>query len=781
MPLVETFPPCFSEADVREYIEKIYGLKVTSVRLLVGDIGQNFHLTDQAGQEFIFKIANPAENKGMLDAQNQAMDYIALHNNSINCPQVCETISREQIVRMVANDGSEFLARMLTFVHGKFLADIHPHTPSLLHSLGTLLGSMDKTLADFYHPAAQRYWHWDLKHAGDLSRYTKYIANARKRSLVEYFLLQFEMNVMPVLPDLRSSIIHNDANDHNVLATRSSTGETKITGIIDFGDMVHSCTIFELAIAIAYVTLGKDDPLSAAATVVRGYHEAYPLTEPEMEVLFYSICTRLAASVTISAYQQHLRPDEPYLSISEQPAWEMLKRLLAINPEKARREFHQACGQSSSTFTGMRREEILTLRQQYFSKAQSIAYKEPLKIIRGAFQYLFDDTGNTFLDCVNNVCHVGHCHPRVVQALRDQAARLNTNTRYLHDNIVEYAERLTATLPDPLNVCFFVNSGSEANDLALRLARNFTGQKDCIVIDAAYHGHLSSIIELSPYKFDRKGGQGRPDATQVVPMPDLYRGQYKWDDPQAGQKYAAHIKTAIEAIQQQGRGVAAFYAESLPGCGGQIVLPAGYLQAAFSYVRAGGGLCIADEVQVGFGRVGSHWWGFETQDVVPDIVTVGKPIGNGHPLAAVITTREIADAFANGMEYFNTFGGNPVSCAVGLAVLDVIEQENLRKNALEVGGYFLNKLHNLQKKHTIIGDVRGLGLFIGVELVKDRETREPATEAGAVIIEQMKARGVLLSTDGPLNNVLKIKPPIVFTKENVDLVYTHLDAVMCEI
>ena len=640
-----------------------------------------------------------------------------------------------------------------------------------------MLGSMDKTLADFHHPAAHRYWQWDLQHACDLNRSTKYIANAGRRSLAEYFLLQFEMNVKPVSLDIRSSIIQNDANDHNVLAGGSSAGESKITGIIDFGDMVYSCTVFELAIAIAYVMLGKDDPLAAAGPVVRGYHEVYPLTDAEVDVLFYSICARLASSVIISAYQQYLRPGEPYLSISEQPAWEILESLVAINPEKARLEFRQACGLVVPQ-TGRKQVDILQSRQTHIGKNLNISYQQPLKIVRGAMQYMFDESGKTYLDCVNNVCHVGHCHPRVVGALRDQAARLNTNTRYLHDNIIEYAERLTSTLPDPLKVCFFVNSGSEANDLALRLARNFTGQNDCVVIDAAYHGHLSSVIDLSSYKFDGKGGKGRPDATQLVPMPDVYRGQYRLDDPAAALKYAAHVKDAIADNQRRGRGIAAFFSESLLSCGGQIMLPNGYLPSAFEHVRAAGGLCIADEVQVGFGRVGSHWWGFETQNVVPDIVTMGKPMGNGHPIAAVITTREIADAFDNGMEYFNTFGGNPVSCAVGLAVLDVIERENLLENALVVGEYFQKQLRELQQKHALIGDVRGLGLFIGAELVRDRETLDPATAEGVVIIEKMKERGILLSTDGPLNNVLKIKPPIVFSKKNVDQVIKNLDQIL---
>src|SRR5262249_25622857 len=293
--------------------------------------------------------------------------------------------------------------------------------------------------------------------------------------------------------------------------------------------------------------------------------------------------------------------------------------------------------------------------------------------------------GGHYLAGGNNVAHVGHGHPRVVAAAARQMAVLNTNTRYLHDAILRYAERLAATLPEPLGVCFFVCSGSEANELALRLARAHTHAQDVIVIDSAYHGNTSALIDLSPYKFNGPGGSRQSDYVQVVPLPNAYRGLHRGNDRSVGEQYAAHVRDAIDRVHERGQRVAAFFAEPLLGCGGQIEPPTGYLAAAFQHVRAAGGVCVADEVQTGMGRVGSHFWAFQTQGVIPDIVTVGKPIGNGHPLGAVITTPEIAASFANGMEYFNTFGGNPVSCAVGMAVLDVIENDELQAHALQVG------------------------------------------------------------------------------------------------
>ena len=429
----------------------------------------------------------------------------------------------------------------------------------------------------------------------------------------------------------------------------------------------------------------------------------------------------------------------------------------------------------------MKPEQILSLRRRHLGGSLSLSYRHPLTIVRGEGQFLFDDRGRPYLDCVNNVCHVGHCHPRVVEAARRQMAVLNTNTRYLHEHLVEYARRLSGTMPDPLEVCFFVCSGSEANELALRMVRMATGRKDVVVLDGAYHGNTGGMIDISPYKFGGPGGAGKPDHVHVAPVPDTFRGPYRGDDPEAALKYAARVGDAVQGAASAGRPVAALFAESLPGCAGQIVLPDGYLGAAYEHVREAGALCAADEVQVGFGRVGTDWWAYETQAVVPEIVTLGKPIGNGHPLGAVVTTREIADAFDTGMEYFNTFGGNPVSCAVGLAVLDVIEEEGLRAHALDVGTRFRDGLAGLAARHALVGDVRGLGLFIGVELVRDRDSLEPATQEAADVIDEMRERGILLSTDGPFGNVIKIKPPLVFSHDDAVRVVEELDAVLAGI
>lgn len=422
----------------------------------------------------------------------------------------------------------------------------------------------------------------------------------------------------------------------------------------------------------------------------------------------------------------------------------------------------------------------LAKRKNRIGRNLSIAYREPVKIVRGWKQYLYDEVGQRYLDAYNNVPHVGHCHPRVVRALTEQARVLNTNTRYLHDNINRFAELLCSTLPEPLSVCFFLNSASEANELALRLARNYTKQQDLIVLEAAYHGHTTSLIDISPYKNEGPGGSGSPDWVHVAAIADVYRGKYKKDDSKAGAKYALHVAEIIENLQKQGRGISGFIAESVPSVGGQIFFPEGYLADVYKYVRAAGGVCIADDVQTGYGRIGTNFYGFEAQNVAPDIVILGKPIGNGHPLAAVVTTPVIADSFDNGMEFFSTFGGNPVSCAVGLEVLQVVLEENLQEHALKVGNRMLEGLRPMIEKYEIVGDVRGTGFFLGVELVKDRETLEPAVEEASFIVNQMREHGILLGTDGPLHNVLKIRPPMPFDEENADFLVAALDKILTE-
>ena len=416
-------------------------------------------------------------------------------------------------------------------------------------------------------------------------------------------------------------------------------------------------------------------------------------------------------------------------------------------------------------------------RAAHMGSNLSLSYDDPIHVVRGRSTNLYDVLGREYLDCVNNVAHVGHEHPAVVDAGRRQMGLLNTNTRYLHEGIIQYAERLAALFPDPLSVCYFVNSGSEANELALRIARTVTGGSGVVALEGGYHGHSQSLIDVSHYKHAGTGGSGPPSWVRTASMPDPYRGEFRdaWDQHV---KYARSVEDAFSELGRDGHRPAAFIAEAILSCGGQVVPPDGYFAAAYNRAREAGAVCIADEVQIGFGRVGSHWWGFEAAGVVPDIVTLGKPIGNGHPIGAVVTTPEIAAAFDNGMEFFSTFGGNPVSAAIGLAVLDVLDDEKLKDQALDVGGSLMNGLTDLKDRHPAIGDVRGAGLFLGIDFVSDRSTAAPSEAIASYVAREMKTRGVLLSTDGPHRNVIKIKPPMTFSHDDATRLVRELDDVL---
>jgi len=424
-------------------------------------------------------------------------------------------------------------------------------------------------------------------------------------------------------------------------------------------------------------------------------------------------------------------------------------------------------------------QEILVKRKEGLGKSLSVSYEQPLHIVRGYKQWLYEADGRRYLDTVNNVAHVGHQHPKVIAAAKDQINVLNTNTRYLNQKIIDFSEELLSTFPDELCVVHFVNSGSEANELAMRMVEAYNGQKSMIAVEVGYHGNTNRTIAVSSYKFDGKGGKGKPKNTHIVPIPDTYRGIHQTGD-HLGAEYAQYVQKTIEEIKATGEKIGGFIAESILSCGGQIVLPDDYLKTVYEYVHAVDGLCIADEVQVGFGRVGEKFWGFELQGVIPDIVTLGKPIGNGHPLAAVVCTRKVADAFANGMEFFNTFGGNPVSCAIGKAVLEVLEEEDLQSNALEVGNYLKSQLDLLKSEFPIIGDVRGHGLFLGIELISDLENKVPAASQCSYLANRMRERGILMSTDGPDHNILKIKPPMCFNQSNADYLLSNLRIVLAE-
>ncbi len=1010
--------PEFSQDEVAHALATHYDLTGT-LRQLDGERDLNYLLTTAHGR-YVFKIAGRDESQEMLACQHAVFERLHAAGQAKGTPRSVLSRAHKPLECIRSADNQTHYCRLVTYVEGRLLSAVKPHTDDLLYSLGERVAELGRCLEGFEHAALERELLWHTQQGADVvARFSPLVTEPHRRQLLALFSRRFTDRITDTGAVLRRGVIHNDANDNNVLVGGSGAWQQRVVGLIDYGDMAYGWVATDAAIAAAYAMLGKAQPLDAACQVVRGFHHRKALTEAEIRTLFELICMRLCMSVSICAWQQSLNPDNPYLRISEQPAWRLLEMLAEIPPDYAHFLLRDACGlppvpqaadvvawchahqrefrgivepdlatapllvldtgvssplldnpaiaydaeattrqlfralddygcraaiglyaeyrliyhgdaftdttghqrtlhlgidvfmpagsavnaplagrvhslanhvaafdyggtiilrheyahqgrsgvfytlyghlrpasfthlevgqniragarlavmgsadengnwpphvhveiitdllDQADTFVGVGAhahrnvwlslcpdpnvilqipqhilarvradhpddgERIRHARTRHLSPSLSLSHRRPIHALRGALQYLYDFSGYRYLDAVNNVAHVGHCHPAVVAAERRQAGVLNTNTRYLHGAITDYSERLLARFPPPLERCFLVNSGSEANDLALRLARCATGANDIIVLEHAYHGHLSALIDISPYKHDAKGGAGTPGYVHKLPLPAGYR-QPQGDPVPLLERYAACIDQAIDRANRQG-GVAALIAESLLGCGGQVVLPPGYLQQLYAKVRAAGGVCIADEVQVGFGRVGAHFWGFETQQVIPDIVTLGKPIGNGHPLAAVITTERIATAFNNGMEYFNTYGGNPVSCAVGRAVLEVIEADDLQQNALTTGQHLMQQLRQLQPDFELIGDVRGLGLFIGIELVTDQKTAHPATDQAAYIAERMKQEGVLVGVDGPQRNVLKIKPPMCFNKANADQLVERLGWILQE-
>ncbi len=982
--LVPTLPLAAAESLVLER----YGLSARA-SALPSERDQNVLLHADDGRRYVLKIANSQESRRVLEAECDVMRHVA-HTGA--CPTVIRTLGGDELTPM-----GEHWVRVITALDGSPLATVPLHTESLRRDIGRALGQLDVALLSFDHPSLHRSFHWNLAQAQEVVHASKHlVVDDTLRDCIERVSAHHLATIVPMLPSLRRSVIHGDANDYNILVDHA---RQRVTGILDFGDMVVSHTVNEVAIAMAYVVLSSSDPLAAAAQVAAGYHAEFPLRDDELSALFGLMCMRLCVSACLAAKQRAERPDEAYLGISQAPIARTLPVLAAIHPRLAHYTLRDACGLEAvpdsapvvswlraheTTFAPLlgvdlrttpvapldfsagsaliasdparnaprelddriatvlaahnaqvgvggydearliyhwpnepqgveprtihmgldlstragtplyvpldgvvhgfenaagyhdygpvivlrhqttgehpvdfftlyghlsvdsldglevgqhiargtefarigeaptnghwwahvhmqvmvdmldvpcnvngaarasqrrvwkslcpdpnlllgipperfsrhdTRAEIAASRAAHVGKNVRLSYSDdPLQIVRGYQQYLYNADGHRFIDAYNNVAHVGHCHPRVVNAVAEQLSVLNTNTRYLQEQLSRYAEALVAMLPDPLRVCYFTASGSEANELALRLARAYTGARDLIVMDHAYHGHTTTLIDISPYKHNGPGGAGAPDWVHTSPIPDVYRNRDVEGPPAAW--FASQVGEVIHRVRSTERGLCGYIAETCPSVGGQIMPPQGFLRDVYARVRDAGGVCIADEVQTGFGRIGTHFWAFEAQDVVPDIVVLGKPMANGYPMGAVVTTRAIADRFDNGMEFFSTFGGSSAACVAALATLDVTREERLQQRALAVGNDLAGALRTLGAEHEVVGDVRGSGLFLGVELVRDRDTRAPAPAEARFVVTRMRARGVLAGTDGPHHNVIKLRGPMCLSSDD---------------
>jgi len=749
---------------MKDILKTHFDIDANEIKKLGGYANANYYV--EAGNEkYILKAYQyEAETLDFLNDENRILERL-----SAEIPgSFQEPLLSVHDTYLVIDEQNNKIYRLLRYIDGELLCNA-PHNKTLFVSLGSLLAKLDKTLTNQrYLSIMARRHEWDILQIDLSIPYSKLITDVSHRRLVEYFYLQYNEQVRPLLPKLRYSVIHADANDLNVLVK-----DNQIAGLIDFGDSVYSLLINELAVAITYGMFGKQEPLQWAIPIISSYSTIIQPTEEEADILYYLVAARLCISVCQSAHAKIINPDDKYLTISEQPALSLLEQWITISPIKAAHEFRKAA-RLPGKISAPTQDDVET-RWKYLGKSLSLSYENPIRMEMAAFQYMYDTEGNTLLDLRNNIPHVGHCHPRVVQAGQQKMARLNTNTRYLYDDITAFSEKLLSKFPPALNKVFYVNSGSAASDLAIRLAKTYTGKENIMVMQHGYHGNTTEGINISHYKFAGKGGSGAAQNITVVPIPDF---DNKLSRQETEERNLIKIREFINSLADKKSTFAAFITEPIVSAAGQIVLPPPYLQEISSFIREQGGVYISDEVQTGFGRLGNYFWGFEYAGIVPDIVVLGKPIGNGHPMAAVVCTTEIAESFNNGMEFFSSFGGNPVSCAIGLSVLNVIEEENLVQNAQLAGSYLIDQFENLKKECVNIGEIRGMGLSLGIEIVKDQINFEPDTELAAFLVNELKNRNILTGTDGPYDNVFKLKPPLCFSKENADELIKNLRAIL---
>lgn len=756
---LDTPAPTFSLEEAAEFSERYFGL-AGSASALDSERDQNFRIESEEGHSYLLKVSNAADDPAVVEMQTAALLHIAQVDPGLPVMRPRPALDGAYAAEVEVGDGTKLLVRLSTFLPGEML-EASDLEPAEIREVGSVVARMGIALRGFFHPAGGYKILWDLKYTPDLRPLLGAVENAERRAIVERVLDRFDERVAPELPKLRSQMIHDDLTLSNVLLD----DEHRVSGIVDFGDLTHTALICDLGNALVSVMWETSYPLVPARTLIGGYASVTPIEEGEADLLADLVGARLAALVLIARWRVQRYPENAaYITANEDQAWRLLELLDAMSWDEVHKQLKDACLRLEPQRTSRPpKEDLMERRRQVLGPALApLSYERPLYLVRGEGSHLFDDEGRAYLDAYNNVPVVGHCHPRVTAAIAEQSATLNTNTRYLHESAVELAERLVATLPPELDTVLFYNSGSEANDIAWRLATAYTGGAGAIVTSFAYHGVTTGTIALSPEEW--VAGE-TPGYVERIPAPG-YR---------ENERCGAHIDAAVVRLEGRGTRLAAFYADALFTSDGIFTPPPGCLQEVVARVHHAGGLYVADEVQCGYGRTGGNLWGFQGADITPDFVTLGKPMGNGFPVAAVVTRREIAERFASKIDVFSTFGGNPVACRAALAVLDVIKDEGLQARAKDVGSYLRTKLTGLKDAHGAVGDVRGAGLLIGVELVGDRETLEPVSDLARAVMNGMRERGVLIGTTGPHGNVLKIRPPLVLTTREADVIVETLD------
>ncbi len=757
--------------DARELARELYGID-GEPRALHSERNDNYRVRGQDGRALILKLSGAGEDLGGIDLQIAALDHIARHAPDLPVPRVIRTRDGES---RVDREGARVFA--VSVLPGGPLVE-RADQRDLLRPAAVLVGRVSRALRGFHHGRVPDRLVWDLRRASLLAPAAALIEDGGLRTAIERVFARFVDDVVPRFDSFRSQFTHNDGNTPNILIDGSPP---EISGLVDFGDMTYGPMVIDLAIGCADNVPTGESPLPSMLAQVAGFTGERPLEDGEVELLYECILARFAVGITVHAWRLVHDPAGVELladwNLTTVPA---LDALLALGRAPVIAALGGAARRTAplpvrGTAPDLR--ALIARRHKVLGRDLSLTYQQPLHIVRGDGVWLYDASGRPFLDAYNNVPQVGHCHPHVVEAVARQAATLNTNTRYLHETVVNYAERLTATMPEGLDVCIFVNSGSEANDVAWRIATTWTGERGALVMANAYHGITEAIAALSPYEV---AANALAPHVRTLEAPETYRGRFGRDVADAAARYAADADRAIASLAGAGMKPALLMVDTGFTSNGIPDVPGGYFAAVVDKVRRAGGLFVADEVQFGVGRPGTHMWGFGFHGVVPDIVTMGKPIADGHPLGVVVTRRDILDKFFAATGFFSTFGGNPVSAAAGLATLEVLEREGLQDNARTTGAHFKAGLKALMARHEQIGDVRGAGLLIGVDIVKDRASKAPDKAETDRVKNRVRELGVLFGTEGAGGNLLKIRPPLPFRPEHADIAVAALDQALGE-
>jgi len=783
---IDAHPPVFTDDELAAITKERFGIAGT-IKPLWGERDQNVMVEREQGGDAVLKITNSRESRDTVDLHVATLHRLAEADPDLPVARLIPSVGGDEIITVHGSDGTPHLAYLCSRLPGAPYnsVEVGSQRKQVLHAVGVLAGRTSKALSGFFHPAVGNPLFWDVRHLPQLVDCGAGIRNKSLRTTVDD-LCEALLSTLPAkLKTMRAQPIHHDINQANILVDPDDP--TGPTGLIDFGDMIHGTIAQDVAVCAAEMAFNSPDVIGDAAAAIAGYDSAFELNEDEIDLLWDLMVARCISGLLICGarnlhgitssnnfdYEDHYTPIlEPLLKAGREQTIETFRHAC---------RFPTYCPPAPENVASIRDDEVsddlLTRRHSILGRHALLSYDRPLHTVRGEGVWLFDAAGNRFLDAYNNVPHVGHSHPHVVRALSRQARALNTNTRYIYESVLEYGERLAALLPGDLNVTLFVNSGSEANDVAQQMTRKLTGRTGSLIVADAYHGITSEIYTLSP-SMDWGHGDAvnarHPSNTRadigVLPVPDLLRA----DDP-AGtlRECRERSQQIVQDMKAAGYPPSMFMFCSAFSSSGILDLPRAYISDIAEQVQSDGGLIVCDEVQYGFGRSGDEFWGFANYGVTPDAVTLGKPMGNGIAIGAVVTTPDNVERFTKETGFFSTFGGNPVACAAANAVLDVIESENLRENAQDTGAYLRESLRaciaSIPGGTDIVADIRGRGLFVGAEIVRNAETLEPDEDACSRIKNHMRNNRVLIGSDGFHRNVLKIRPPMVFTRQHADL------------